>query len=408
MSHNETATVCVVGGGPAGAMLSLLLARAGIKVTLLEKHEDFLRDFRGDTVHPSTLAVLDQLGLSERFHALPHRKISGIDLLKDGSRSEVANFGRLKVRHPYIAMIPQWDFLDFLTGEAARYPNFTLRMNTRFTDVLTAEGRVRGVTYRGPDGEGSIRAGLVVAADGRHSDAREALGLRARQRGVAIDVVLFRISRRDDDPDERITVRVGGGDILGLIDRGDYWQAFVEIPKGTGIRELRAAGIEAFREQVTRLAPFLADRVGEIASMDSLNFLDVQATRLPRWHVPGALVIGDAAHCMSPVGGVGINLAIQDAVATANLLTEPLLRAQRHGTAPPTRALAAVRRRRALPASVIQVLQDAAIRYDPATIADRGRTSRAGSSLAQRLLGRVIGMGLRPESVRNGRILAPS
>lgn len=408
-TENRSTTVCVVGGGPAGAMTTLLLARAGVEVTLLERHGDFLRDFRGDTVHPATLDVLDQLGLAEKLHARPHHKIGSMSMIRAGKRRELADFRRLKVKFPYITMIGQWDFLDFITGEAARYPNFRLLMNSSFHDVLRADGRVCGVRYRSGDEDHEIRADLVIAADGRRSATRAAVGLRPRAMGVSIDVVLFRLSRREDDPTEGITLRLDGGDILGLIDRGSYWQSFVEIPKGDGIRALRAAGIEAFRDTVARLAPFLADRVGEIESIDALSFLDVRVDRLRRWHVPGMLVIGDAAHCMSPVGGVGVNLAVQDAVAAANTLVDPLLRCQRDGTPVPQSALAAVQRRRTPPTTAIQLLQRAALRVDlNGATAGTGAATEDGAGMIGKLMGRVIGYGIRPERVRDKKILAPA
>jgi 2-polyprenyl-6-methoxyphenol hydroxylase-like FAD-dependent oxidoreductase len=407
MDAVQSTTACIVGGGPAGAMLGLLLARAGIDVTLLERHSDFLRDFRGDTVHPATVEVLGQLGLSEKFFARPHRKIGKFGMIRGGRYREMADFAGLNVRFPYITMIAQWDFLDFLTAEASRYPNFTLRMRTSFVDVLRDGDRISGIRYRDDRGEGEIRAGLVVGADGRGSAVRDSVGLRPVARGVPIDVVLFRISRRAADPEEGITIRLDGGDILGLIDRGDYWQAFVEIPKGHGLVALREAGIEAFRGKIVRLAPFLADRVHEVESIDALNFLDVRADRLRRWHVPGLIAIGDAAHCVSPVGGFGINLAIQDAVAAANRLTDPLMRFQENGTPVSSKALAAIQRRRVWPTAMTQLIQRVALWVDLG-----GAPSLPVIPIPRRfrpipkLMGRLIGYGFRPERVRDPRILA--
>jgi 2-polyprenyl-6-methoxyphenol hydroxylase-like FAD-dependent oxidoreductase len=407
MNDVPSTTACIVGGGPAGAMLGLLLARAGVEVTLLEKHSDFLRDFRGDTVHPATVGVLHQLGLGEKFFACPHQKISRFGMIRSGRYREMASFERLNVRFPFITMIAQWDFLDFLTSEASRYPNFTLRMRTSFIDVVRNDGRVVGIRCRDDHGDGEIRAGLVVAADGRRSDVRESVGLHPISRGVPIDVVLFRISRRDSDPEQGMTIRLDGGDILGLIDRGEYWQAFVEIPKGHGIAALRAAGISAFRSKIVRLAPFLADRVDEVESVDALSFLDVQANRLRRWHVPGLIAIGDAAHCVSPVGGFGINLAIQDAVATANQLAGPLLRWQTAGTAVTSEELIAIQRRRVPPTVLTQLVQRLALWVDLGGIPTLPALKLPGGVRPlSRLMGRLIGYGFRPERVRDARILA--
>jgi 2-polyprenyl-6-methoxyphenol hydroxylase-like FAD-dependent oxidoreductase len=409
MNRIQSATACIVGGGPAGAMLGLLLARAGVHVTVLEKHADFLRDFRGDTVHPATVDVLDQLRLSEKFFARPHQKIGTFGIIRDGRYREMAAFDRLKVPFPFITMIAQWDFLDFLTAEASRYPNFTLRMRTSFCDVLRKDRRICGIRYRDDHGDGEIRAGLVVGADGRRSAVRDSVGLLPVASGVPIDVVLFRISRRESDPEQVTTIRIEGADILGLIDRGTYWQAFVEIPKGDGIVALRAAGINAFRDKVVRLAPFLADRVDEVESVDALNFLDVRADRLRRWHVPGLIAIGDAAHSMSPVGGFGINLAIQDAVAAANLLTDSLLRYQQDETPVPSAVLAAVQRRRALPTVMTQLVQRIALWVDLGGVSSLPAFELPGGVRPlPRLMGRLIGYGFRPERVRHARILSPA
>uniref|UniRef100_UPI0015F0D6FD FAD-dependent oxidoreductase n=1 Tax=Pseudonocardia pini TaxID=2758030 RepID=UPI0015F0D6FD len=306
---------CVVGGGPAGMVLGLLLARAGVEVTVLEKHGDFLRDFRGDTVHPSTLELLDELGLGERFDAVPQRRIQSVRALLDGGTIQIGNFGLLKSARPYIALVPQWDFLDLLAAAAAEEPTFRLVRNAEVTGLLRSGDRVTGVrwTDRVTGEEHTLPAALTIGCDGRRSLVREEAGLRGRQFGVPMDVEWFRLPRAEEDP-------VGGmgrftkGHFAVMIDRGDYWQCAYLIRKG-GDAGLRALGIDTLRSRMARLIPLTADRVGTLTSWDQVSMLDVRLDRLRRWFRPGLLLIGDAAHAMSPVGGVGINLAVADAVA---------------------------------------------------------------------------------------------
>jgi 2-polyprenyl-6-methoxyphenol hydroxylase-like FAD-dependent oxidoreductase len=397
--------VAVVGGGPAGLVLALLLARQGRRVVVLEKHADFLRDFRGDTVHPSTLDVLDELGLSERLEQLPHRKVRRLRATFPDRGVSVADLSRLRVRHPYIAFLPQWDFLELLAAEAGRYPGFTLLRSHEVVDVLRTDGArngaVCGVVARGPAGERvEVRAPLTVAADGRQSAVRGRLGLRPREFGAPMDVLWLRVSRRPTDA-EGLEARVGRGQLMIGIDRGDYWQLGYVVPKGGHARVVEA-GLPALRAAIAGLNPPLADRVDEIAGWDDVKTLTVRVDRLRRWHAPGVLLIGDAAHAMSPIGGVGINLAVQDAVATARLLAGPL--AAGRVTA---RDLAAVRRRRRLPTVGTQLAQRVAQRFViRAVLAGRGPV-RAPRALRlfelfpplQALPARLVGIGLRPEHV---------
>jgi 2-polyprenyl-6-methoxyphenol hydroxylase-like FAD-dependent oxidoreductase len=348
-----TTTCVIAGGGPAGMVLGLLLARAGVAVTVLEKHDDFLRDFRGDTVHPSTIALLDELGLGKRFAALPQSRLERITFgLPNGRRVTFGDFTRLRHRlaHPYIAMVPQWDLLNLLAEAGREEPTFTLRMRTEVTGLLRADDRVVGVRYDGPDGPGELRADLTVACDGRHSTLRDASGLGLREFRVNFDVWWFRVPV-EEAVVPSLTPRTGPGGALVVIPREGYLQIAYLGPKGTDA-QLRARGVAAFRREVVALMPELAGGIDALRSMDDVKHLDVRLNRLRRWHTAGLLCIGDAAHAMSPIGGVGINLAVQDAVAAARILAAPLARGL-----VTDRDLAAVRRRRLLPTVVTQALQ---------------------------------------------------
>ncbi|MGH9040405.1 MAG: FAD-dependent oxidoreductase [Acidimicrobiia bacterium] len=391
---------CVVGGGPAGMMLGLLLARGGVDVVVLEKHRDFLRDFRGDTIHPSTLEVLAELGLLEQFLALPHQQVPELRAASGSRTVTFADLRHLPTPCPFIAFIPQWDFLDFLAGSARQSPAFTLRMETEATGLVHERGRVVGVRGRGPDGELEVRADLVVACDGRNSVLRREAGLPLRELGAPIDVLWFRVSRPPEDP-EATMGRFDVGRVLVLINRGEHWQIGYVVPKD-GAEALRARGLDAFRADIAAAAPFLTDRLSELATWDDVPLLSVRVNRLTRWWAPGLLCIGDAAHAMSPVGGVGINLAIQDAVATANLLARPL----RTGR-PVTADLDRVQRRREIPTRVIQSLQ---VLVQSRVLSPMlGGRVEAGTPAGLRLVdrfpvlrrvpGRLIGLGVRPEHV---------
>jgi 2-polyprenyl-6-methoxyphenol hydroxylase-like FAD-dependent oxidoreductase len=393
---------CIVGGGPAGIVLGLLLARAGVAVTVLEKHKDFLRDFRGDTVHPSTLELLRDLGLLEKFFALPHRREEVLmGQFADGLQV-IGDFRGLKP-FPFMALAPQWDFLDMLATESRRYPEYSLLMRTQATDLIREGGRVVGVQAEGPDGPLTIRADLVVGTDGRRSTLRAAAGLKTRDFGAPMDVLWFRLSRKPEDIDNTFGI-VGRGRMMAMLNRNDYWQIGFIIPKGSG-EARRQKPITDLYEDVGGLAPFLADRMQELRSWQDVSLLTVTVDRLEQWHQPGLLLIGDAAHAMSPMGGVGINLAIQDAVATANIVGPALRDGHDIGEA----LLAKVQARRMLPTRVIQWIQVTAQRrvIDPVLNQD-GPPPRLPPFVKfllrfrwmRRIPARIFGRGIRRERLR--------
>jgi 2-polyprenyl-6-methoxyphenol hydroxylase-like FAD-dependent oxidoreductase len=390
---------CVVGGGPAGVMLGYLLARAGVEVTVLEKHGDFFRDFRGDTVHPSTLDVMHEIGLLDDFLKLPHQKVTSVSARIGDYDFHAADFRYVPTHCKFVALMPQWDFLNFLSQRARRFPQFQLRMQHEGVGLLRDGERIVGAEARSPEGDVRIEADLVVACDGRHSTMRRAAGLDLQEFGVPIDVLWFRISRHAQDPDQ-VLGNVNYGKALILINRGDYFQAGLIIRKGS-FEEIQSLGLDAFREGILRIAPYLGDRVGEIASWDQVKLLTVQINRLRRWHLAGLLCIGDAAHAMSPAGGVGINLAIQDAVAAANILAGPL----RDGAVSEA-PLERVQRRREFPARATQALQvqahklfDFVFKNDGPLLAPWQLKVIESVPGRKYVMGCVVGVGFRPEHV---------
>ncbi len=360
---------CIAGGGPAGMMLGLLLARAGVGVLVLERHADFLRDFRGDTIHPSTLQVMHELGLLEEFLRRPHQEAQTIGAQIGDTFLDVADFSHLPTRCRFIAFMPQWDFLDFVAEQARHYPNFQLETEAEVTDLIEEGGRVVGLRAETSQGSLRVRADLVVGADGRHSTVREKAGFEVVDLGAPMDVLWMRLGRRPSDPGQTLG-RVDAGRILVMLNRQDYWQCAFVIPKG-GFDEFRSRGLPAFRDEIARLAPYLHDRVDELADWSDVKLLTVAVDRLRTWHRPGLLCIGDAAHAMSPIGGVGINLAIQDAVAAANIL----------GPAPAARSdNGRGSARRAAPARI----SDKSDATPPGAVAEPGDQPRAAQRQARR------------------------
>jgi 2-polyprenyl-6-methoxyphenol hydroxylase-like FAD-dependent oxidoreductase len=391
---------CIIGGGPAGMMLGLLLARAGLPVTVLEKHIDFFRDFRGDTVHPSTLQLFHELGLFDRFLQLPHSQVTGLSAVVGGRKFVMSDFSHLSTRAKFIALMPQWDLLDFLAKEATHYPTFTLRMGWEVTGLIEHNGATTGVRANTPSGPVEIPAVLTVGCDGRHAFSRVAANLPLKEEGVPIDVLWFRMARRPSDPENALGY-VNFGRLVVLINRTDYFQVGYLIAKGHFTR-IQQDGLTAFRQSLERIVPFLAGRTAEIDAWNKIKLLTIQVNRLERWSSPGLLCIGDAAHAMSPVGGIGINIALQDAVATANLLTEALRddalsphdlqRVQHHREH-------AVRNTQRVQLFAHRILNRVLHETGPLTppLALRVLTQLPGF---QQLAARFIGIGLQPEHIQ--------
>jgi 2-polyprenyl-6-methoxyphenol hydroxylase-like FAD-dependent oxidoreductase len=408
MPDSSLTTKCAIaGGGPAGIMLGFLLARAGVDVVVLEKHADFFRDFRGDTVHPSTLELMHELGLLDEFLDLPHQKVETLSAQIGAEHLVMIDFRHLPTHCKYIALMPQWSFLNFLAKHGSRYPTFNLRMKAEATGLIEESGRVVGVRASTPEGRLTIRADLVVGADGRHSTLRERGGLKSDDYGAPMDVLWFRVARKQSDTADTFG-HVEAGRMMVMLERGDYWQCAYVIAKG-GIDDVKAKGLEAFRGSVVEMSPFLADRIGELKSWDDVKLLSVTVDRLQKWWRPGLLCIGDAAHAMSPIGGVGINMAVQDAVAAANRLAGPL----KNRTVSDA-DLQAIQARRAFPARFTQALQLTIQRRVISRVLQSEQRPKPPLvfklfglfPVLRRIPARLLGLGIRPEHIHTPDVTA--
>jgi 2-polyprenyl-6-methoxyphenol hydroxylase-like FAD-dependent oxidoreductase len=394
---------CIVGGGPAGMMLGYLLGRAGIDVVVLEKHADFFRDFRGDTVHPSTLQVMDELGLIDGFLKLPHQQLQKLDGMFGGTQVRIADLSRVATKYPFIAFMPQWDFLNFLRESGNRFPSLKVMMNAEATDLIHRGEEIAGVRAKTPEGEIDIQADLTIACDGRHSIVRERAGLAIEEIGAPMDVLWFRAGRRPEET-ENVFARVESGKMMITFDRGDYWQCAYVIAKGQ-FDVVKARGLQVLLDDVARMAPILKSGLADVKNWDDVKLLTVAINRLKRWTRPGLLCIGDAAHAMSPIGGVGVNLAVQDAVATANLLAARLA-----SGCPSEDELDAVRKRREFPVRMTQRMQVIA-QNNIVSVALKPGNQPLKLPLAVRLISalpwlqgitaRFVGLGVRPEHVHS-------
>lgn len=391
---------CIAGGGPAGLMLGVLLARGGVRVHVVEKHADFLRDFRGDTIHPSTMEIISELGLLDDFLKLPHQKVHRLNGQFGDESLTVADLSHLSVKAPYIAMMPQWDFLNFLAEEGAHYPNFSLAMETEAIGPIEDAGRVAGLKVKTSSGDQIVRADLSVGADGRSSILRAQSGLAVEDLGAPMDALWFRLSRQPNDTDQT-QGRFDAGRLFIMLNRGDYWQCAFVIAKGS-FAEWQNKGVGSFRDAVGKLTPLDASRAEELQTWDQIKLLTVKVDRMPVWHRPGLLFIGDAAHAMSPLGGVGVNLAVQDAVAAANILSVPL----KNGSLKDS-DLAAVQKRRMLATRAIQSLQvtlqnnvvDRVLKDNKPVKPPMLLRAFQYLPILQRIPARLIGLGIRPEHV---------